>query len=261
MSTAIATIQYAGLPVRPPLTLRAGAPQSGDVATLTASDEQLMQLVQQGRQDALANLYDRYVRRVYGMAMQKLNDPAEAQDITQDVFLTVWNRAQTFRAEKGKTESWLLTVAHHKIIDRLREKRLDGRAMETVLRETDHAVSAELANPLDQAVKSDEGARVRKALQSLPEDQRTVLTMAYFQGLSQSEISEKLNLPLGTVKTRVRSGMKQLKVALQSGTTKRYRRCCPPTPSARSSRWSVTPWRSTSMAVTPAAALPLKRWS
>ncbi len=176
-----------------------------------------MQLVQQGRQEALATLYDRYVRRVYGMAVQKLSDPAEAQDITQDVFLTVWNRAQTFNALKGKTESWLLTVAHHKIIDRLRVKRLDSQAAESVMKENAVLGDAEFANPLDQAVKSDEGARVRKALQALPDDQRTVLTMAYFNGLSQSQISEKLNLPLGTVKNRIRSGMKQLKTALQQG--------------------------------------------
>lgn len=122
-----------------------------------------MQLVQQGRQEALATLYDRYVRRVYGMAIQKLTDSAEAQDITQDVFLTVWNRAKTFNALKGKTESWLLTVAHHKIIDRLRVKRLDSQTAESVFKETAILGDAEFANPLDQAVRSDEGARAQGA--------------------------------------------------------------------------------------------------
>ena len=177
------------------------------------TDEQLMALVQTGDQGALAALYDRYAKVVYGMALHKLQDAAEAQDITHDVFIGLWSKAHLFQVERGKPYSWLMTTAHHKIIDRLRRRQRAGKAYEQFAKEAPVATE-ERDGPQMAAQRAEEESQVRRALEVLPREQREVLVMAYYQGLSQSQISERLSIPLGTVKARTRLGMAKLRVAL-----------------------------------------------
>ncbi len=178
------------------------------------SDEQLMLQVQRGRQDALAALYDRYSRAVYGMALQKLADPAEAQDVTHDVFVNLWLKSGTFRPERGRVQSWLLTTAHHRIVDRLRRRQRTAHAYEAAAKEVLIKNAGEDLNPAHTVQKDDDASQVRQALLGLPEEQREVLVLAYYQGLSQTQIAERLRTPLGTVKARTRLAMGKLRAAL-----------------------------------------------
>ena len=176
-----------------------------------------MAQVQQGRREALAGLYDRYSGRVYGMAMQKLQDPAEAQDVMQDVFVTIWKKATTFQPDRGMVQSWLLTTAHHRIIDRLRRETRTREAMESIVADPLFMESAEQPSPASEAERSEEAGEVRQALLVLPVDQREVIVLGYYHGLSQTEISDRLKLPLGTVKARTRLAMEKLRRFLGPG--------------------------------------------
>ena len=179
------------------------------------TDEQLMIDVQQGHQAALSALYDRYVNRVYGMALQKLTNPAEAEDITHDVFVNLWQRSSTFQPAKGSLPSWLLTVAHNRIIDALRRRRRSSEAHEAIARdpvavsETAHEDTAAIAE------QNEEAQQVRRALETLPDDQREVINLSYYEGYSQSEISQRIQVPLGTVKSRMRLAMDKLRGELR----------------------------------------------
>ena len=179
------------------------------------TDEQLMIDVQQGHQAALSALYDRYVNRVYGMALQKLTNPAEAEDITHDVFVNLWQRSSTFQPAKGSPTSWLLTVAHNRIIDALRRRRRSSEAHEAIARdpvavsETAHEDTAAIAE------QNEEAQQVRRALETLPDDQREVINLSYYEGYSQSEISQRIQVPLGTVKSRMRLAMDKLRGELR----------------------------------------------
>ena len=179
------------------------------------TDEQLMIDVQQGHQAALSALYDRYVNRVYGMALQKLTNPAEAEDITHDVFVNLWQRSSTFQPAKSSLTSWLLTVAHNRIIDALRRRRRSSEAHEAIARdpvavsETAHEDTAAIAE------QNEEAQQVRRALETLPDDQQEVINLSYYEGYSQSEISQRIQVPLGTVKSRMRLAMDKLRGELR----------------------------------------------
>ena len=165
------------------------------------TDEQLMAEVQQGRQWALNSLYDRFANRVYGMALQKLGDPAEAQDVTHDVFVNLWQSSGVFRPDGGTLANWLLTVAHNRINDRSRHIRRAAGSHEDV----SHNPSSEPSVP-----EASEGS---EALQSLPDEQREVVVLSYYRGYSQAEISQRLDVPLATVSTRMRlalAGLREL---------------------------------------------------
>ena len=156
------------------------------------SNEQLISEVQQGHQWALDSLYDRFVNRVYGMAIQKLADPAEAENITHDIFVALWRRSGTFRPEAGTVAGWLLTLAHNRINDQYRRKRSSGEIQEAA----SYDPSVESA-PGGSATQPEEAQSVRQALQSLPDEQREVVVLSYYQGLSQSEIAQRLGVPEG----------------------------------------------------------------
>ena len=179
------------------------------------TDEQLMVHVQQGHQAALSTLYDRYVNRVYGMALQKLADPAEAEDVTHDVFVNMWQRSSTFQPSRGQLSSWLLSVAHNQIVDTLRRRRRAGEAHEAIAR--DPAAASEVAREDTAAIveQNEEAQQVRRALDTLPDDQQEVINLSYYQGYSQSEISQRLQVPLGTVKSRMRLAMAKLRSELR----------------------------------------------
>lgn len=170
-------------------------------------DTSLIQRVARGDQQAFLTLYDRHVARVYGLTLHIMGDAMLAEEVTQDTFLKVWSRAHTYLAGRGSFISWLLTIARYTALDRL---RLESRR--PVLSNSDDPEDAWNAIPAPD--NQPDEARWRSlyfAVQSLPDEQRQVIELAYYQGMSQSEIADVLNWPLGTVKTRVRTAMQSLR--------------------------------------------------
>ena len=179
-------------------------------------DHHLMQLISQVDKDALEVLYTRYQTPVYSLAMFMLKKPALAEEVTQDIFLNIWLKASSFNAERGQPRGWIMSVAHHKIIDLIRSQRRTTVNTDPVDYETldllpDGGVSTEA-----QVEQSLERERIMRALETIPANQREVIMLAYFGGLSQSEMAEKLYLPLGTIKTRVRLAMLKLRTVLEN---------------------------------------------
>ena len=179
------------------------------------TDEQLVARVAAGDSAALEQLYDRYVRQCFGLAMRILGEPPLAEDVVQEVFLKLWTRPDRYSPDKGNFASWLLSLVHHRCIDELRrrsrtEVALDDVATGSVL---DVAPDPEL-DPGDQVTLLEQRRAVRQALATIPPNSRQILELAYFGGLSQSEIAARLGQPLGTVKTRMRAGMQQLRSLL-----------------------------------------------
>jgi RNA polymerase sigma-70 factor (ECF subfamily) len=166
--------------------------------------------VARGDERALATLYDSYSRILFGLILRILNDREEAEDVLQEVFLQVWRRAADYDERRGRPFTWLVTLARSRAIDRLRALGSRQRAVTESARE----VSEEVSDAARDAFKSEQGEIVRRALAELPEEQRRALVLAYFEGLSQSEIAVRLGAPLGTVKTRMRSGLMKLRELL-----------------------------------------------
>ena len=179
-------------------------------------DEQLVTLIIQQDQGGLGALYDRYGKAVFGFVYHLLGDIGHTEEVVQEVFLRVWLRASTYRPERGKLQTWIMSMAHHREVDELRKRRRLQDILETEARLTLMYSRAQEDTAAKEAEQREEGAAVRKALQSLPEEQRQVIQMSYYEGYSQSEIAELLQHPLGTVKTRMRLGMQKLKTALAS---------------------------------------------
>lgn len=174
----------------------------------SVTDESLLARIVIGDDEALLEIYDRYASRVYALILRILSDPMSAEDVTQDVFLKLKARARTFSAARGTLTSWLLTIARNAALDKLRfERRRPGLVND----DDPEELWLTLA---DSSTTSDE-ARWRSlyfALQNLVPEQRKVIELAYYQGMSHTEIAEHLNCPLGTVKTRLRMGMEQLRI-------------------------------------------------
>jgi RNA polymerase sigma-70 factor, ECF subfamily len=174
------------------------------------SDAELLRQIAGGDEEALASLYDNYKSILFSLILRILHSQSEAEDILQDVFIQVWQKAANFDEERGRPFTWLVTLARSRAIDRLRQ--LGSR--ERTATEASRAAPEEWTDAVEDAIKSEEGAVVRGALAQLPEEQRRALLMAYYEGLTQTEIADKLDTPLGTVKTRMRSGMIKLRELL-----------------------------------------------
>ena len=179
--------------------------------------EALLGLVVIGRPEALEVLYDRYSRPVYSLVLGLLREPAIAEEVTQEVFLRVWLRASSFKPQNGRAKTWILSIAHHRAIDRLRQRRHRQREspLEELL-EGERQMGTEAGAVEHTAILREQGDRIQGALKQLPEEQRKVLVLAYFRGFTQAEISKGLNIPLGTVKTRMRLGIQKLRQSLAS---------------------------------------------
>jgi RNA polymerase sigma-70 factor, ECF subfamily len=180
------------------------------------SDEALVALVARGDQDALAELYDRVGRIAYGLAVRVLRDERLAEDAVQEGFLAVWRSAAGFRAERAKASTWILTLVHRRAVDLVR--REERRRTEPLEAETSAAAS-EAAEATDEAAwLRFERERVQAALRQLPDAQREALELAYYGGFSQSELAERLGVPLGTIKSRMFAGLARLRELLDEST-------------------------------------------
>jgi RNA polymerase sigma-70 factor (ECF subfamily) len=172
-------------------------------------EDRLLTRVAAGDARAFEALYDLYAGPVYSLARKMLGDPAAAQEIAQDVFEVIWRGADAFSPERGSARSWILALAHHKTVDAMRRRRV--RSAEP-LSET----QADESDVVSEAMRGVVGAEVRSALGAISDVQRTVLVLAYYAGYTQEEISRRLGVPLGTVKTRMRDGLRRLRGALGS---------------------------------------------
>jgi RNA polymerase sigma-70 factor (ECF subfamily) len=177
-------------------------------------EAQLVRRVAQGDRDAFAALYDLYSKPLYSLTLRILNDPKEAEDVLQDVFLQLWEKAGAFDEAVGKPFSWVVTMTRHKAIDRIRSRQRHARVFEEASESmTDAAVEA--TAPAVAGLGADEAAQVRTALNALPREQRQPIEMAFFGGLTHTEIAQTLREPLGTIKARIRRGMLQLRDGLE----------------------------------------------
>ncbi|NMF82702.1 sigma-70 family RNA polymerase sigma factor [Nodosilinea sp. P-1105] len=176
------------------------------------SDRDLINRLWAGHTEALAILYDRYASLVYTLALRMLSNPAEAEDLTQEVFVNFWQRRQ-YDPDRGSVGSYLTTYTRSRALDRLRVSSGRANILQRFQRIT--AASSRSATPFDHASQQEDQQQLRAALAQIPDTERQVLEIAYFQGLSQSQISEKLGIPLGTVKSRSRQGLLRLRDLLR----------------------------------------------
>ncbi len=178
------------------------------------SDEALVALVARADEDALAELYDRVGRIAYGLALRVLRDERHAEDAVQEAFLQVWRSAATFRAERAKASTWILTLVHRRAVDLVR--REERRQADPL---TDDSALGQAPEDTEEAAwLRFERERVQGALKQLPDVQREALELAYYGGFSQSELAERLGVPLGTIKSRMFAGLARLRELLDDST-------------------------------------------
>jgi RNA polymerase sigma-70 factor (ECF subfamily) len=173
-------------------------------------DSELLHAVARGDEAALASLYDRYRLILFGLILRILHSRPEAEDVLQDVFIQVWKTAPSFDESRGRPFTWLVTLARSRAIDRLRALGSRQRVADEAMQAAPESVS----DAATDALESERRGVVREALGELPAEQREALVLAYFEGLTQTEIAARLSAPLGTVKTRMRSGMIKLRELL-----------------------------------------------
>jgi RNA polymerase sigma-70 factor (ECF subfamily) len=187
--------------------LRAVPTQAPEAAPAAASDAELLARVAGRDREAFEVLYNRYVRSIFGLALRRLRDRERAEDAVQETFAAVWRSASSYRPERGPAAPWLYAIARNAVVDRFR-----GHLEPTG--EVPDLVSGE-PGPPDRAEASYVSWRVHRALEELPDREREVVELAYWSGLSQSEVAEFLHIPLGTVKTRTRSALTKLADVLE----------------------------------------------
>jgi RNA polymerase sigma-70 factor, ECF subfamily len=177
----------------------------------------LLPAVAHGDMGAFEQLYDRHSSTLYALLLRILSNADDAQEVLQETFVKAWTNAKMFDAVRGSDVAWLISIARSRGIDRLRSRKIRGDREDHAGRELSTGIGfVEKRTGADDAIESEERMAVRGALAELPEPQRVALSLAYFEGLSQSEISAKLGEPLGTIKTRMQLGMKKLRERLKA---------------------------------------------
>lgn len=174
----------------------------------TEDDSALLALVQSGDESAMASLFDRYSKVVYSVSLRVLRDPASAEDVLQEIFMQIWRNPDSFTSTRGSLGGWLAVVARNRSIDTLRRRRPTESVEDVIL--------ASSTNLADEAERNSLMERARSVIGNLPMEQRKTLEMAFFDGLTHSEIAEMTGDPLGTVKTRIRSALTTLRKAFQA---------------------------------------------
>ncbi len=175
---------------------------------LLLADEELISFVGRGDAEAFAVLYDRHSRPAYSLAYRMMGEKQAAEDLVQDAFLKLWRAATSYRVERASVRTWLLSIVHNRGIDQLRSAASRRRTQERV---EATAPRSQPSEAFSESWRNSQRERVREALNTLPGDQLTVLELAYFSGYTHVEIAELLGLPLGTVKGRMRLGLKKIR--------------------------------------------------
>jgi RNA polymerase sigma-70 factor, ECF subfamily len=176
---------------------------SGTQSPNQKDDAALIDRIRAGDQSAMADLYDRYARVVYGVALRVLADTAAAEDVVQEVFLQLWRKPQAFDAERGRLAPWLAVISRNRAIDFLRKRSPDDDIDEMPI-----STGMDLENEAAQKLAVE---KVRGVMGQLPQEQRKALEMAFFEGMTHTEIAGKTGEPLGTIKTRIRTGLLALR--------------------------------------------------
>jgi RNA polymerase sigma-70 factor (ECF subfamily) len=173
-----------------------------------AADHAALERMARGDHDALAELYDRHARLVYSLALRIVRDQADAEDVAQEVFSQAWRQAARYESKRGNVIAWLLNLTRSRAIDRLRGRRSQREAAGDSLA----LELPDLAQPIDERLSlSGRATQIRAAVEELSVLQRLAIELAFYEGLTHAEIAERLELPLGTVKTRIRQGLLKLK--------------------------------------------------
>jgi RNA polymerase sigma-70 factor, ECF subfamily len=189
-------------------SLRERGRLSTGAKNLVLNDGALVSAIRAGNQDAMAQLYDRYSSVVYAVALRVLADAAAAEDILQEIFMQLWRNPGAFDASRGNLAPWLAVISRNRAVDVLRKRRPQTEITENLI-----SVEPDLASDTDRGRAAE---KVRAVLKSMPAPQRSALEMAYFEGFSHSEIAEKTKEPLGTIKTRIRTGLMLLRKAVEA---------------------------------------------
>ncbi len=169
----------------------------------------LLQRIQAGDEDALVSLHEQFANLVYSVAYRVLNDQMGAEEVTQDTFMRLWDKANTYDSEKGEFHVWLLTITRRLAIDFLRKRQRHEPNQEMIFMDEDPSLWERIAPTTDGDLRH----TLKAVITELPPEQQQVISLAYFYGMTHSDIAEHLELPLGTVKTRIRQGMKKLRDA------------------------------------------------
>src|ERR671920_50538 len=180
---------------------------------LILADEDLISLAEAGDAEAFATLYDRHSRAAFSLAYRMMGERQASEDLTQDAFLKVWRGASSYRAERGSVRTWILSIVHNRGIDQLRSHASQRRTQDKI------EASAPRSQPSEAFAETWRNSRrdqVREAMNTLPPEQLKILELAYFSGYTHVEISELLRLPLGTVKGRMRLGLKKIRDYFES---------------------------------------------
>jgi RNA polymerase sigma-70 factor (ECF subfamily) len=189
---------------------RLSAVQDGE-----ADDSEIVAAIRRGEAHALRTLWDRYAALLYGQAGRILNNSAETEDVVAEVFEEAWKRVESYRPERARPVAWLLTLARRRAIDRLRERQSYQRAGERLQREEVQNSNGSRNEVEEQIGLSDLRRILQAALEELPKEQRMAVWMAYYEGLTQREISERTGTPIGTVKSRLEMGLKKMREGIR----------------------------------------------
>ena len=187
-----------------------------DTAQQLDAEIELLRRVAKGDRSAFEELYDRFSGVLFSTAYRVLNNQEATEDVTQDVFIQIWEKAPLYNPALGKPMTWAITLTRNKAIDRLRSMQRRGRLQDELQREAETFEQFDERSSFDATSGVETGKLVHEAIQKLSQDQREAIELAFFSSLTQTEIAERLNEPLGTVKARIRRGMLRLKEILGS---------------------------------------------
>lgn len=178
------------------------------------SDQELISFIVQQKKEALEAIYDRFSGAIFSLASHMLRDPGAAEEVTQDAFLKVWRRASSYRSDRGKVAAWLFSIAHHRVIDEVRRRK--RREQTHVYQDVEliDQPADDSSDPARYAMLQMKRGELKEALFVLRPEQREIVLLAYYGGLTHSEIANRLQQPLGTVKTRMRLALKKLRVVM-----------------------------------------------
>ncbi len=180
------------------------------------SDEAVIARLHRGDQAALEEIYERYSRSVYSLSFRILREAAASEDVAQEVFLRLWRQPTAYDAARGTLRSWLMSVAHHRSIDLLRRRKTRGEQSLADDWASNYIAANGIVDPAEVAGQQETATAIRRALARIPAEQQRAIEMAFFQGKTHAEISAELNEPLGTAKTRIRLGMRKLRILLEA---------------------------------------------
>ena len=198
-------------------TLRTATTQEASAKVLAKpepTDEYLISAICKGEESAIEVLYERYHRYAYSLAYRILRDPVASEDIVQDAFLSIWRKASSYQAQNGSVQSWIQAIVRHRAIDKIRASAHRDYQWRPLQADNEQDPPSEQPDVWEQAWQSEQHRIIHEVMEQIPSEQRMVIELAYFGGLTHAEISEQCHIPLGTVKGRMRLGLQKMKSLL-----------------------------------------------